>query len=814
MGPCDAAAQCLMAQRPGLVAQGPPPSAAVIPPSRRPVFAVPAFLALLWRSRARRCILCVVDWTPKAWGVALCSDRALRMIRIPIAGLLGAVWLAAGLAGLAASASAASLTRAAWVEVGDASASAGGISDNATASEYARVALDVAGRPVLAWHDRALRDVLVAGWNGSAWCRFGAGTGSPGGADELLSCYPSLALLEGMPVVAWVQEQALLSFAVYVRRWDGTAWQEVGVGSASGGGVSQTTGWALYPALAALPGAQLVVAWQENSSADDEICVRRWTGSAWAEMGAGSATGNGISHSVGRAEYPAVAAAANGRVAVAWIDSAPGAREVYLRCWDGTGWAELGGHSASGNGVSDSHGGISGQEPPALAVGPDGRITVAWADAASGNAEIYVRCWDGSAWLPLGEGSASGGGVSRTAGPSTRPALALSATGRPVLAWQEQVDGTAQILVRYWDGVFWTAAGDGGSGHGVSQTAGASRRPAIALDAAAGRTFVAWDSDVGGGNTEVYVRQWDASGVDAEPSMLWSLTVTGANTQRLDFGFAGAAAVGLDGSDQESSSGPGLAWFEIPGATLSSDVRPFADSAEWHLVVAAGPVALTLAWPSLSTGDSGRFLSLYEVDARGVPLGNSAHDLALAGTWTVPAGERHTYVLRVGQDLVIDLALQSGWNAFSLPIEPVDGSVAALSPVIPAPEARAGGDRPAAAALGHGVAWALGTEGWQAVTELHALTGYWLYAPTAGVLLLHGLPVTAPAWPVHAGWNCVGPPADMALPANPVLAAPAWEWDPLARAYRVAPHLLRTGAFWVYATSAATLSLDGGRSAP
>jgi hypothetical protein len=701
----------------------------------------------------------------------------------------------------------------AWEEVNSGSASGGGISANSTASEYACLALGSDGRPVLAWHDRALKDVLVSGWNGATWDRLGTGAASPGGNDELLSCYPSLAALDGAPVLAWVQESSVLTFVLYVKRWDGAAWAELGVGSASGGGVNQTTGWPLYPALAVLAGGRLVLAWQENSAADDEIFVRQWTGSTWEEMSTGGGAVGGISRSPGRATRPAVATGAGGEVVVAWVDDASGAREIYLRAWSGSAWTELG-TSASGGGISASHGGISGQEPPALAIAPDGRLFVAWADTTSGNAEIHVRCWDGSAWLQLGPGSATGGGVSATAAPSTRPVLAITAAGTPLLAWQEHSGGPAQIMVRAWNDTAWADAGGAGVGGGISQTPGTSQRPALALDATAQRAYVAWDSNVGGTNTEIFIRQWDAKPLDAETPVQWSLTLTGAAGQSLTFGFAVGAAEGLDDLDQPTPTGVGTAWFEGAGTSLSRDLRPATPLAEWRLVVAAAAVDMTLAWPALTAGTPGRFLCLYELDGRGLPLGNSARDLASAGTLTVQSGATRTYVLRYAPDLVIDLALRAGWNALSLPLSPTSGRVDSLTPLVPPDVDVPGRPAPARQVLGNGVAWALTAAGLQPVTTVQALTGYWLYAPAAAVLLVRGLPPTRPAWSLHAGWNLVGPPADLAIPAPVTMAAPVWGWDPRSRAYRPAPRLLRTGAFWVYAATPATVSLDGERGAP
>jgi hypothetical protein len=848
--------------------------------------------------------------------------------RLTAACLLGGFLFGVGGA-FAAGAAAGAPARAgsAWLEVGTGSASAGGVSDNATASAYVSLALGSGGRPILAWHDRSLQDVLVAAWNGAAWDRLGVGAAAPGGVDDFVSGYPSLAVLGDAPVLAWVQEPTRLAFALYVRRWDGSAWVELGTGSASGSGVSQTSGWALYPSLAATAGGRLVLAWQEFSGEDDEICVRQWTGNSWGEMGVGSAVGSGISHSPGRATHPAVATGAGGEVAVAWIDDASGASEVYLRLWDGTAWVELGAQSASGGGISASHGHVTGQEPPAVAITPAGQLIVAWADAAGGNAEIYVRRWDGAQWAEMGTGSASGGGVSATAGASTRPALALTAAGTPLLAWQEQASGSTQILVRRWSGLGWVDAGGGGAGDGVSQTAGASRQPALAVDVLSQDVFVAWDCNTGGSNTDIYARQWagaasldpprpslgtatvvagadeatlrvtyadegdldlatldggdlevagphgyqalarlvsasrverggrgaveaiyalaapggsweatdngvyavtllagavaDAAGNWIEmtalgtfavsvppPVVLWRLTVSGEDTQELEFGMADGAAEGLDGLDAQADPDTALAWFEIPGYLLRRDHRPVGDGAAWRLTVVAEAVDLTMAWAGLSGIPVGRYLSIYELTDSGLPLGNSACDMAAAGGFTIAAGESRAYVIRYAADLVIDIALRPGWNMLSLPLAPVDGRVSSLAAAVVGDPGAPGRDGAVAAALGHGVAWTLAPGGQQhPVIELQALTGYWLYAPAALVLLVRGTPLDQPVWELQVGWNLVGPPADRLPPHDAALAAPVWEWQHEVRAYRPAALLRRTSGFWIFATAPLTLDL-------
>jgi len=51
---------------------------------------------------------------------------------------------------------------------------------------------------------------------------------------------------------------------------------EVGAGSTSGGGISDTSGWSWYLSLAIAPDGTPHVAWEDDSDEDAEIYVRWW----------------------------------------------------------------------------------------------------------------------------------------------------------------------------------------------------------------------------------------------------------------------------------------------------------------------------------------------------------------------------------------------------------------------------------------------------------------------------------------------------------------------------------------------------------
>lgn len=254
---------------------------------------------------------------------------------------------------------------------------------------------------------------------------------------------PSVAVnSSGNPFVAWSQDVGG-NFEIYLKYWDGDSWEELS-GSATGGGISANAGFSASPSLALNASGNPVVAWEDTTGGNSEIYVKYWDGDSWEEL-SGSASGGGISANGGISILPSLALDASGNPAVAWDDDTDGDNEIYLKRWTGTSWVELS-SSASGGGVS-SNTGFSSE--PSLAVDGSGNPVVAWFDDTGGNSEIYLKRWTGSAWEEL-ENSATAGGISANPGFSTIPSLALNASGNPVVAWEDDTFGNLEIYAKVY----------------------------------------------------------------------------------------------------------------------------------------------------------------------------------------------------------------------------------------------------------------------------------------------------------------------------------------------------------------------------
>ena len=129
--------------------------------------------------------------------------------------------------------------------------------------------------------------------------------------------------------VVWVDESNG-NFEIYLRRWNGSAWETAGGNSASGGGISNTSGDSRAPTIYVAPNGKVYVAWYDNTTGDYEIYVRGLTGGTWQEVGLSSASAGGISANAGASSHPIVKTSPGNIPVVAWADDSGGNYEIYV----------------------------------------------------------------------------------------------------------------------------------------------------------------------------------------------------------------------------------------------------------------------------------------------------------------------------------------------------------------------------------------------------------------------------------------------------------------------------------------------------
>ena len=386
----------------------------------------------------------------------------------------------------------------------------GGVSNTAAPSTDPCLAVNpVSGQPGVAWTDldpvggdaeTYMRERLAASFAERAGSASGGGVSNNATASQS----PSIAYdASGRPVVAW-QDATDGDPDIYVRRFDGAAWTEL-AGSATGSGVSANTTSSTDPCVAVNPmTGQPGVAWADFQLGDFEILFREFNGTAWTDR-AGSGAGQGISANGGASLEPSLAYDATGRAVVAWVDQSSGNFEVYLRRWTGALWEELGG-SASAGGVSMT---ATDSRHPSVAIDSTGQPTVIWEERlAGGNSEIYGRRWTGTAWAEAGAGADSSGGISRTPGTSSEPHLSVNAAGTLLLAvWTDGSDAQGDMEVYgkvLSNGVWREIGGRSARLGGISDNASTSTHACGGVGTS--YAYVSWQ-DNASGNWEVYVRR-------------------------------------------------------------------------------------------------------------------------------------------------------------------------------------------------------------------------------------------------------------------------------------------------------------------
>jgi len=343
---------------------------------------------------------------------------------------------------------------AGWIMLGG-SAAGGGIS--ATTTDSRRPALLLFnGAPVVAWTETNASgsDIRVTRYNAATdrWVAlgptFGTGTGSLVSSSNLSGTgrgdQVQLFEYEGRVLATWLDSSS--GSQVYAKTFNGTDWVALTPGSATGTGITQhAAGVAEYDV--AVEGSRIAVTYSSGSADTVDIFARVREGNSWVGIG-GSATGSGLSASVTESREPD-AAWLSGQLFVAYRERVADLEQIYVKTFAGGTWQSAGTDGAVANGVSDTS---RRSLDPKLETG-GGQLFLAWVDHDSANyadpdAHIYVKRWNGTAFVEALAGDARGDGISATGGKLSALALSVDAAGLPSIVWNDETSGLPQVYLR------------------------------------------------------------------------------------------------------------------------------------------------------------------------------------------------------------------------------------------------------------------------------------------------------------------------------------------------------------------------------
>jgi hypothetical protein len=307
--------------------------------------------------------------------------------------------------------------------------------------------LDQTDTPVVAWTERSNINkgkasgpgkIYVARWNGQSWQQFGP---SPSKSKNSAPDNPILALdARGYPYLGFSEVSPDGNVDDFlVKRWNGKTWLVIDKGSLSADmsdssrsreiGVTKAgTAILAYSRAYFVPGV---------GRSDFNVFAGTWVGNKWGALG-GKSLNLDTNHYAGMI---AMLLNAQDQPVIAWAEANRGF-DVSVKRFDGKDWQPF------GRTVNGETGAASN---PKIALGANGNPTVAWIESTLVD-NVFVRSWNGESWLEVGAGIKI-----KPTNNADSCSIALDSEGQPIIAWREGIKKSHQVFVRRFDGQAWVS---------------------------------------------------------------------------------------------------------------------------------------------------------------------------------------------------------------------------------------------------------------------------------------------------------------------------------------------------------------------
>jgi hypothetical protein len=288
--------------------------------------------------------------------------------------------------------------------------------------------------PVVAWletNSQLAKNVYVKRWTSNSWQPLGSSLNQNPARD---ASQPVLVAKNSQnPVVAFTESNGNKA-QLYIKRWNGSTWQTLQASGLDASVNLQISSESADPSLALDTLGRPVVAFAEKNSTDFTVYVKRWTGSAWEQLG-------GIYLDVvpsANAITPSIAIGTDNQPVVAWSED----QSLMVKRFDGTNWVRLEGTNIN----------IYRAYTPSIGIDSSNTPFLAWQEDISSaptldNSNIFVRRWDGTNWVQVGgKLNSLEGGV--------EPDL-LVVNGIPTILFREYNTARNRVRVMRFNGTVW-----------------------------------------------------------------------------------------------------------------------------------------------------------------------------------------------------------------------------------------------------------------------------------------------------------------------------------------------------------------------
>jgi uncharacterized repeat protein (TIGR01451 family) len=303
------------------------------------------------------------------------------------------------------------------------------------------------------------------------------------------SAQPSLVIDKfGMPNVGFIDyARTSVDFDILHTRFDGTQW--VGANglpydwaTTANARVSFLSNDSDGPCLAMDNNGFPCMVWGEkiipSVITSWETQFVRWNGSGWvnAQGQAYNGVNANISNTPSTSYGTCLAIDSSNNPHVVWYDfqGAGFSFDIMYVRWNGLSWVNAQGIPYDGVNAKVSKT-TSSSEFPVIRLDGNDNPCIAWSEGTFGGYDIVCIKWNGTQWvgangLAYNPATGANANVSRNAGFSSYPSLAIDSDNNPCLAWHDYTYGGTSIMCVKWDGTQWV----GGNGFPYNNLTGAN----------------------------------------------------------------------------------------------------------------------------------------------------------------------------------------------------------------------------------------------------------------------------------------------------------------------------------------------------